>query len=162
MKPEHKKYILTQMVWSAGINFIINGLAAWLIYKKYTSIPLLGDTSISMDAIFTVVILTFINVPLVAAGILKLLYEKKLPRFESRKTMPPALRWLVRHIWVFDLIVTVLLAITLPLIIVGKLELLHVNQMSFWFFVFYKAVFAALLAALVNWLVCLSELKAFG
>jgi hypothetical protein len=161
MKPEHKKYILTQMVWSAGINFIINGLAAWLIYKKVTSIPLLGDTSISMDAIFTVVILTFINVPLVAAGILKLLNEKKLPPYNSRKTVPPALRWVVRHIWVFDLIVTVLLAITLPLIIVGKMELLHVNQMSFWFFVFYKAVFAALLAALVNWLVCLSELKAF-
>ena len=160
MKPEHKKYILTQMVWSAGINFIINGLAAWLIYKKYASIPLLGDTSISMDAIFTVVIITFINVPLVAAGILKLLNEKKLPPYASRKPMSPALRWLVRHIWVYDLVITILLAIALPLILVGKLELLHITQMRFWFFVFYKAAFGAFLGALANGLVCLSELKA--
>src|SRR5262245_22662591 len=151
MSRHHLRFlVLEQGIGSAVFNFLLNGAIAWLLFRHLEQVPLWGQQSIAGDTMATCFFLPFLTTLIVtplARGRVRAGSLSGLPW--SRETHPP-LGWLphgtLKRGLVLGLITTLLIG---PLTVV-LLQWANVHELSFWKFVWFKAVFAALLALIVT------------
>ena len=149
MSPAQRRYLLLEQGVGAGVvNFAINAAIAWVAFRGMTTVPLWGQQSIAGDTIGTTFLLPFITT----------LIASRLVRGHVRSGRIAGLAWdssplgrwmprgLARRGAVFGLACVVLVGLPAP----SALAAAGVAQMSFGRFVVFKALFAAVLAALVT------------
>lgn len=156
---QHRRYlILEQGVGSALINFLLNGVIAWLLFRALESVPLWGDQSIAGDTIGTAFLLPFFTCLIVTRLARGQVRSGRLPPLGWQRAMHPALGRLPRGTFLRALVLGfACVALTAPFSL-WALDRGGVDHMSFWGFVAFKATFAAVLAAAVTPLIALCAL----
>lgn len=151
MHPHHVRFlVLEQGIGSAVVNFLLNGAIAWLLFRTVEQVPLWGQQSIAGDTIGTCFFLPFFTTLIVtplARGRVRTGSLMALPW--TRETHPP-LRWLPGGTVKRGLVLGVVTALLVGPLSVALLQCADVQELSFWRFVWFKAVFAAGLALIVT------------
>lgn len=155
MSPDHRRYlVLEQGLGAALVNFVLNGLIAWAMFRGQSFVPLWGEQSIAGDIVgttFLLPLLTCLIVTPLASGQIR---SGRLAPLGWTPISHPVLRWLpagtFRRALAMGAICTVVIA---PIAI--SLVALQITAMSFWRFVAFKAMFAAVLGALVTPIIAL-------
>ena len=156
MSPAVRRYLLVEQgVGAAVFNFVLNAAIAWAMFRSVALVPLWGQQSIMGDTIGTCFLLPLITC-LVATRLARgHVRAGKVAPLGWTRASHPVLGWLpqstARRGVALGLACIALLA---PLAFIA-LGLLGVAGLPFWRFVLFKAVFAALAAALVTPLVAL-------
>jgi hypothetical protein len=149
MTPQLKRYLFVeQPIGSFIVNFLLNALIAWAMFRHLTALPMWGQESIGGDTIGTCFMLPFLTVlitrPLIGRDIRN---GKAVP--EQAREQIPLLRHLpptpVRRGLVLGLAVMIVVA---PLLILA-LRLAGVSSIPMPAFVWVKAVWSAILGALL-------------
>jgi hypothetical protein len=151
MSPAHRRYLfLEQGVGAAVVNLLINAGIAALLFRGHAIVPLWGQQSIAGDTIGTTFLLPLLTCLIVTPLARRQVRAGRLAVIEWTRESHPMLGWLpggtVQRAFVLGVICTVIVA---PLA-VSALSALHITAMSFWRFLTFKAIFAALLGAAVT------------
>ena len=155
MSPEHRRYlVIEQGVGAAVIDFLLNGIIAWAVFRGHEIVPLWGQPSIAGDTLgttFLLPLLTCLIVTPLARGHVR---GGKLSALGWTPTSHPVLRWLPAGTFaravVLGLICTLAFA-PIALSVLGT----TLTAMMFWRFVAFKACFAAGLGAIVTPIIAL-------
>ena len=149
MSHDYRKFLVGQGVLGAGINFMLNGLIGWMLYRHLPRIRLSGEQSIVEDIVVTSFLLP----------VLVCLIATPLIRSEVRKARLPAASWLrpgpsrTAHVPGNLLLRAVVLGVFSTLLVspvtIWTLQTLGVPGLELWAFVVFKASFAAALAAII-------------
>lgn len=145
MIKEYRRYLVEQVIGAALVNFVFNAGLAWLAFRQMAQVPLLGPHSIVSDSIGTSLLLP----PIVAC--------LSLPNFRSmfaRRVLllpAPAPRALPlpQQPLLLGLVLALLASLSLAPASLALLMLGGVESLPFAQFVWFKAGFAGLLAALI-------------
>jgi hypothetical protein len=150
LSSEHRRFLIVDQVIGAGIiNFILNAGIAWAIARALVRVPLWGNPSIANDTVATAFLLPFITCLIVTPLIRKRIVAGGILRIpEAQKSLVIRLllarSTLVRGVLVgLGCVALVALPTVLLFALVGPSELSHGS------FIWFKATFAALLAACV-------------
>jgi len=148
MSRAHGRYLLLEQGIGAGVvNFVINWVIAWAMFRGMASVPLRGDLSIANDTIGTTFFLPFLTT----------LFASQVVRGHVRRGRVPAWpwgdgagrrvpRWLVVRGALFGIVCVALVGVPTAY----ALGAAGVTAMDFRGFLTFKALFAAVLAALVT------------
>ncbi len=151
MSPAYRRFLLVEhSVGSAVVNFLLNGVIAWLLFRHLALVPLWGQQSIAGDTIGTTFFLPFITCLIVTPMARRQMRSRNLGALRWSPATYPALAWVpastFRRGLVFGASCVVAVAPVALVLLVG----LGVASMPFWSFVTFKATFAAGLAAVVQ------------
>jgi hypothetical protein len=149
MQTNRERYLFVeQPIGAFVVNFALNALIAWGVFRGATRVPLWGDTSVAGDTIATSCILPFLSV----------LIATPLVRRDARlgKISPPGLpdrgrlvQWLPRRLVPRALVLALMgLVVVGPLVVLG-LWLADVTEVAMPRFIWVKAAYAAALGALL-------------
>lgn len=156
---QHRRFLLLEQgVGSALLNFVLNGVIAWVVFGSLERVPLWGEQSIAGDTIGTAFLLPFFTCLIVTRLARGQLRSGKLPPLAWSRAAHPALGLLPRGTFARALVLGVIcVAVAAPpsLWLLGHLG---VDDMSSSGFIAFKAGFAALLAAIVTPLIALCAL----
>jgi len=149
MTPQLKRYLfIEQPIGSFVVNFLLNALIAWAMFRHLTALPMWGQESIAGDTIGTCFMLPFMTVLITMPLIRRDLRNGRAAPEWAREQIP-VLRHLpgtpVRRGFALGLAVMLVLA---PLIILA-LRLAGVSSIPMPAFVWVKAVWSATLGALL-------------
>jgi hypothetical protein len=159
MSSAHRRLLVVEQgVGSAVINFVINGVIAWAMFRSMITVPLWGQQSIAGDTIGTSFMLPFITCLIVTPLVHRQIRSGKIPRLEWRRAAHPALGRLPGSTVPRALVFGIICAIAVAPLAVWALSVLDVTQMSLWRFLTFKATYAAALAAVVTPLIGLCVL----
>ena len=151
MSPSHRRYLLLEQGVGAGVvNFGLNALIAWGMFRSADSVPLWGQQSIMGDTIGTCVMLplmTSLIVTRVAHGQMR---RGKMAALGWNRTSHPVLGWLPAAPVKRGLVLGALCALVLAPLAFLYLRVLEVERLSVGEFILFKAAFAALAGALVT------------
>lgn len=159
MSHDYRKYLVGQGLIGAGINFLLNGVIGWMLYRHLSYIPLYGDRSLAGDIVVTSLLLP----------VLVCLIATPLIRSEVRRGRLPAASWLrpgpsraahlPGNLLFRGMVVGVLSALLVSPVTIWALRTLGVEGLGFWTFVAFKAGFAAGLAAVITPMVAALALR---
>lgn len=151
MPEVHKNYLVKeQCIGSFIINFIINGIIGWAIYRKMAVVPFaapFGENSISGDIVGISLLL-----PLIVAWIIGAVTHKKM-----KDGALPHLPWglvskgygkLPRSTFLRALIIGIVLMIVTSVLAIAGFKVLGIAEMSLWPFVIWHGLLAGILAAI--------------
>lgn len=162
MLPDHRRYLLIESgVGSAIFNFAINGVIAWLLFRRAATVPLWGQQSIAGDTFGTCFFLPFLTGLIVTAIARRRIRAGKLSPLGWTRASHPALGWLPSGTTRRAFALGVVCAVVLAPPTVFALALLDVTALRLWPFVTFKATFAALLAAVVTPVIALWAIADF-
>ncbi|HEY2773973.1 MAG TPA: hypothetical protein VGK20_07960 [Candidatus Binatia bacterium] len=159
MTPVLRHYLLLEHIaGSAVVNFLLNGLIAWLAFRHLETVPLWGSQSIFGDMVGTTIILPLLTC-LIATRIVR--WHLRDGRVGSPGWPPESYRVLrslpdatfARGL-VMGLVVTVF---TAPLL-TGLLVTAGIASLDLHSFLWFKAIYAGALGALVQPLVAMRAL----
>jgi hypothetical protein len=143
------KYIKTQMIASAVINAIINGLIAFFSYRTRTGIPF---TEAAVDVPITVFILVFLVVWLTVDSVRKeFILGNLLGPLSSRQFLR-----LPKGAALRALIMAIVCAIVWGALLDGILFLIAPNGFASWQYIITKTIYTGLTAALASFLTIIS------
>jgi hypothetical protein len=150
LSPAYRKYLLSQSLIGALINFLVNGAVGWVLYSKLSEIPLYGSQSIAGDIVATSFLLP----------VLVCLIVTPLVRNEVRTAGLPAGSWihpassrvahLLRNLPLRAMVVGVFAALLVSPVAIWTIDELGVVGLDFWSFLLLKATFAAALAGAIT------------
>jgi cellobiose-specific phosphotransferase system component IIC len=156
-----RQYLKDAVLWSAGINLVLNLLAGWLFYMKTDALPLQGKGSVNDDAAVMTFIIVLCSLLLAVPGIKKLIKNGQLIRMEGVKPLPQPFRWLLSSGLVLSLLLAFASVYAYVPLAVALLRLLGPDPLPLAGFLLFKALYAAVLAGtlipLVDWLVIRNE-----
>jgi len=141
MTNQLKRYIKTEAIISAIINFIINGMIAFLIYHKVVYVTL-DIISIFIDLLLTCLLIFIISTLFCQASLKR---TKTLGLFKSNSGLIHKLSSLFKNPLLYGLVLGTLTAIILSLLISLLSAILSVYSIPFEWYVVFKAIFTALL-----------------
>jgi hypothetical protein len=149
MSPRQRRYLLLDQGIGAGIvNLLLNAAIAWLLFRGMEAVPMWGQQSIAGDTIGTAFVLPFLST-LIASAVVRsqvragYVSAVALSASSALQRLP---RGLAKRGAVLGLIGVVLTGIPTAL----ALDATGTAEMGFSEFIIFKAVFAALLGALVT------------
>lgn len=146
LSPAQRRFLLLDNgVGPLVVNFLINGIIAWLLFRNATRVPMWGQSSIAGDTIATSFLL-----PAITCLIVTPLARGRVRSGQLPAAVDGAWRWIPRNMgWRALLIGMVcLLALTpLTLLVFGAFG---IGELTPWHFVYYKATFAAIEGAMVT------------
>lgn len=151
MEKAHKHYLIGEQVIGSGIiNFILGVGIAYALFRGMDVVPMWGHKSIGGDILATSFLLTMILCLIVTPLTHKKISSGHLPKLAWRRTSHPLLSKLPAKTFPRSIVLGIVYMAVIGLLAIGILHLLGIQQMvfSFWSFVFFKASFAALVAAL--------------
>jgi hypothetical protein len=155
----HRTYALRdQGVGAALVNFIINGAIAWVMFRSLAAVPLWGQQSIAGDTIGTGFFLPFITCLIVTPLTLRQVRTGTLPEPAWSRADHPWLARLPRGATSRGAVLGAVGALIAAPPVVLALSALGVGELPLWSFITFKAIFAAILAALVSPLIALAAL----
>ena len=150
MTDAHRRYLVIEQGVGAGIvNFVLNAVIAWLMFRSLDQVPLWGQSSIAGDTIGTTFFLPFLSTLIVTPLARQQIRNGRLPAVDW-DCRASALRRLPRRTFVRGLALGLagVLLVAPPSLYV--LNAVHLEQLAFWPFIVFKATFAALLGAAVT------------
>jgi hypothetical protein len=164
MTDAHRRYVQTETRISIVLSIVLSLVFAWLVFPKTGAIPFGGMGGIAFDLLPTTFMIVLMTT--VALSLLTRARKKKgsiasldLQSVEQGRSAKVARR-LPGHFLLRAILLAVgACAIFLPLMI-GVLYVLGVEQMAFWPFMLFKAVYGAFLAALFTPAILLAALAA--
>jgi hypothetical protein len=162
MSPVLRHYLVTEhAIGAAVVNFVLNGLIAWLAFGHLEVVPMWGQQSIVGDTIGTVFVL----------AALTCLIATRIVRWHVSTGKAPAgpsdgdwalLRKLPAGLGVRSLVLAGVVTVVVAPVAVGLLAASGLDGLSLRSFVLFKAIFAALLAVVVQPAVALRALMETG
>ena len=160
----HRRYILIEQgIGSAVFNLLLNGAIAWFMARSLERVPLWGtDLSIAGDTIGTTFLLPFFTCLIVTRLARGQVASGRLPPVSWRRDAHAALGRLPARTLPRALVLGVATLIAVAPVAVWALTALEVTDLGMWRFVAFKALFAALLAAIVTPIVALGALGDTG
>lgn len=151
LSAQHRRFLIAdQGVGATVFNFVLNGLIAWVLFRSAESVPLWGPSSVAGDTIATAFILPFATCLIVSRIVARQVSTGRLARL-SDPTTAPLVTWLaartpLRRGAALGLAAVVIAAV--PAIL--WLSIGGPNELARGAFVWFKASFAAGLAAVVT------------
>jgi hypothetical protein len=153
MSHDHRRYLIVEQgVGAAIFNFLLNGLIAWGYFRHLNVVPLWGAASIAGDTMITGILL-----PLLTSVISTVLVQREVRggRVRPLADAHPAVAWMPRSAFVRGLVLAAAVSLTLVPATLALLDAGGVSGMPFWWFILFKAGWAALAAVLVSPVVAL-------
>jgi len=149
LSQEHRRFLLIdQCLIPTIVNFVMNGLIAWLLNRSASTIPLWQGSSVALDLIATAFILPFAICIIVSATIKsKVLSGKISPLLPNQF---PNSRWFKRLALFRGLFLGILGVIFGALPILWALSLGQAQPFPVISYILFKAVWAALIASLIT------------
>ena len=156
----HRRYVLVEQgVGSAIFNLLLNGAIAWFMTRSLERVPLWGaQTSIAGDTIGTTFLLPFFTCLIVTRLARGRVTSGRLPPVSWRRDSHAALGRLPARTLPRALVLGLATLIAVAPVAVWALMALEVNDLAVWHFITFKALFAAVLAAIVTPIVALGAL----
>lgn len=156
----HRRYVLIEQgVGAAIFNLLLNGAIAWFMTRSLERVPLWGTTtSIAGDTIGTTFLLPFFTCLIVTRLARGQVTSGRLPPVSWRRDSHAALGRLPARTLPRALVLGLATLIAVAPVAVWALTALEVNDLAVWHFVTFKALFAALLAAIITPIVALGAL----
>jgi hypothetical protein len=149
MSSRHRRYLLLDQGIGAGIvNFLLNAVIAWLLFRGMEVVPLWGQQSIAGDTIGTAFVLPFLST-LIASAVVRSQVRAgyvSAVALSARSALHRLPRGLARRGAVLGLIGVVLTGLPTA----ALLDAAGVVEMAPREFIVFKALFAAALGALVT------------
>jgi hypothetical protein len=162
MSPELRHYLVTEhAIGAAIVNFVLNALIAWLAFGHLEVVPMWGEQSVVGDTIGTVFVLT----------LLTCLIATRIVRWHVGTGKAPAgpsdgswgfLRKLPAGLGARSLVLAGVVTLVVAPLATGLLAASGLDGMSLGSFVLFKAIFAALLAVVVQPAVAIRALMETG
>ena len=146
LTPAQRRFVLLDnVVGPFVVNLLINGVIAWLLFRKATHVPMWGQSSIAGDTIATAFLL-----PAITCLIVTPLARGRVRTGRVAAVDDASWRRIPRNmVWRALLIGLICLLVLTPLTLF-VLGALGVGGLSPWHFVYFKATFAAVEGALVT------------
>jgi hypothetical protein len=149
MSPQHRRYLLLDQGIGAGIvNLLLNAGIAWLLFRGMEVVPLWGQQSIAGDTIGTAFVLPFLSTLIASAVVRSQVRSGYVSAVALSATS--ALRRLPQGLAGRGAVLGLIAVILTGLPTAAALDAAGVGEMAFGQFVTFKAVFAAVLGALVT------------
>jgi hypothetical protein len=145
--PAQRRYLLLDNgVGPFVINFLINAVIAWLLFRHATHVPLWGQSSIAGDTIATSFLL-----PLITCLIVTPLARGRVRSGQvAALTAPAARKWPPRNMIVRSVAIGVLGVILFTPVTLLMLGAVGIGSLTPWHFVGFKGSFAAIEGGLVT------------
>lgn len=137
------------------VNFPLNALVAWALFRSLGTVPLWGDQSIAGDTIVTSFLLPFITCLIVTRVARGAVRNGHVAPLGWTRSTHPVLRMLPRHTVLRGVLVGVVCAVTVGPMAVVAFGTAGFVSLSLWSFVALKGAYAALLGAFVTPLLAL-------
>jgi len=157
MATTHRRYLLLDQGIGAGIvNLLLNAAIAWLLFRGMEVVPLWGQQSIAGDTIGTAFVLPFLST-LIASAVVRsqvragYVSAVALSASSALRRLPQSLPGRGAVLGLVGVVLT-----GLPMAV--ALDVAGVAEMAFREFIVFKAVFAAVLGALVTPLIARAAL----
>lgn len=151
MSPAHRRYLLLEQgVGAAVVNLLLNGVIAWLVFRGAAVVPLWGQQSIAGDTIGTCLLLPLITCLIVTRLARGRIRSGALAPLDWTRASHPILGWLPEGTFARAVVLGVVCVVAVAPPTVWGLGALQVTALQFWWFVLFKATFAAALAAVVT------------
>jgi hypothetical protein len=156
----HRRYLLIEQgVGAAIINLLLNGAIAWFMTRSLERVPLWGtDVSIAGDTIGTTFLLPFFTCLIVTRLARGQVASGRLPAVAWRREGHPAMRRLPARTLPRALVLGLATLIAVAPVAVWALTAFEVNDLGVWRFITFKALFGAVLAAVITPIVALGAL----
>ncbi len=158
-----RKFLTVQAIICAIINLCINIALGIVLFKDIDSVPLWGNPGIVMDTFATAFLLTFLTVLIVApfANIenkkgTAAHFQKELSALEKSR-----LRFLPRSLFLRSIVLACLASLVFTPLMIGLLYAGRISELSFIYFVVYKASFATIISFPVSPVVWTSALMQY-
>jgi hypothetical protein len=146
-----RSFVLSPII----INFLVNGLIAWIIYGRTPTIPV---TTLIVDTLLTCFLIPFLTCLVVVSVVWQLVRQGDLSAVSWSRDDFWWLRWLPDGKWARALAIGLAIAVLGTLIITGLLLLLGIESIVGSIFVWFKAAYTAVLAALITPFLALASL----
>jgi cytochrome P450 len=142
----------------AVINFVVNGLLAWLIFGSRPLVTVWGTEGIVADTVLTFFLLPFLTCLIVVPLVWQMIKQGDQAAVPWRRSDIWWLAWLPQNKWLRAVSIGGTSALGGSALLLGLLYLLSVETLSANGMIFLKAGYCALLAALVTPLLALASL----
>jgi hypothetical protein len=161
VSPAHRRFLLLENgLGSAFVNFLINAGIALLLFRHLDVVPLWGTESIAGDTIGTCFFLPFLTGLIVTRLARRRVAAGEIEGSGWTRATHPVLGWLPRRTVRRSLALGGLCAAAVAPAAIATLTILDVRELPLGRFVLAKAVFAAVLAALVTPVIALWAIAA--
>ncbi len=159
LAPAHRTFLIRdQIVGAAVVNLLINAAIGWAMFRTLAVVPLWGEWSVAADIIGTAFMLPLLTCVIVSAITARQVRRGKLPAPAWPVSRYPLLARLPANTLFRGLVLGVLAGLVVGLPAVLTVHALEVAEMDLGSFVLFKAIFAAILAALVSPVIALRAL----
>jgi hypothetical protein len=154
--PHHRRYLLLEQgIGAALFNLVLNAGIAWAMFRGMSTVPLWGQQSIMGDTVGTSLVLPLMTCLIVTRLARGHVRSGRIAALGWTRTDVPWLGWLPRRTVARALTLAAACVLLLAPIAALALRAAGVTEMSPYAFVAFKAVFAAVAAALVTPVVAL-------
>lgn len=159
LAPPHRTYALRdQGIGAAVFNLLINGVIAYLMFRSLAAVPLWGAQGIAGDTIGTGFFLPFMTCLIVTPLTWRQVRRGALPAPSWTRVDHPMLARLPSRPAARGALLGLLGAvIAAPPAVLG-LVVMGVDELDLWSFVAFKAIFSAILAAMVSPVIALAAI----
>lgn len=146
---EHRRFLVVdQLIGAAVVNFFLNAVLAWLVFRRSPSVALYASPGIAIDTVVTAFVLPLVTA-LVAAFVVRLRVVRgelpSLPTFTAHESV-----WSRRSTLQRGALLGVAAAVLVGLPAIGVLALVGVDRLPRASFIWFKASFAAGVGMLVT------------
>ena len=146
LTPAQRRFVLLDNgVGACVVNLLINGVIAWLLFRKATHVPMWGQNSIAGDTIATAFLL-----PAITCLIVTPLARRRVRTCRVAAVADASRRWIPHNMVWRALMVGLICLLVLTPLTLFVLVTLGVGELSPWHFAYFKATFAAVEGALVT------------
>ena len=137
--------MLDNVVGPFIVNLLINGVIAWLLFRKATHVPMWGQSGIAGDTIATAFLL-----PAITCLIVTPLARGRVRTGRMAALDDASWRWVPRNMVWRALLMGLICMLVLAPLTLFLLGAVGVRELSPWHFIHFKATFAAVEGALVT------------
>jgi hypothetical protein len=147
-------FIRTQGIICALFNLVLNPLAAWLLNRQMSFMPLAGGGSIVVDTAVTSIVLSLLVALFTASGLRQALHAGQVQVTGDSPRAGRLLSLLPRQTWALGLLLGLGLACVLTPLTYGLFHSLGFSGLPFAGFALFKAIYTPLLGfAVTRWVV---------
>ncbi len=149
-QPQRRFLLLEQGIGSMFVNFPINALIAWAMFRKLDVVPLWGDPSIGGDTIGTSFFLPLLTALIGTRLIRGALKSGHVAALDWTRATHPILRLLPRGAFLRGALLGLMCALTIGPLAATFFGAVGLAPLGFWSWVVLKASYAAVLGLFVT------------
>jgi len=156
----HRSYLVReQVITPALINCALNGIIAWFIFRARAAIPVWGEGGLMFDTVATLFLLPFLTCLIVTPLVRRGVAGGKVPPLPWRATDHAVLGYLPASAWGRGAAIGGLAVVAGVPVILGGLSLAGIASLAPLNVVMLKAMYTALLAALIGPVIALCAIS---